>query len=83
MNRSPLGHGLPCELAPTIPSPITQGYRSKCDFSFGFDLDGHMSVGFLLGLFKEGKNTILVRFIWYTVMAMLFGCVGTKRMSAC
>ena len=41
-------------LNPIIPSPIIEGYRNKCEFTVGKDLDGKASVGFLLGGFKDG-----------------------------
>ncbi|KCV71240.1 hypothetical protein H696_02190 [Fonticula alba] len=47
-----------CKLEPTIRSPVTDGYRNKCEFSFGYSPAGKPTVGFLLGLFKEGKAFI-------------------------
>lgn len=41
-------------LNPIIPSLITEGYRNKCEFTVGKDLDGETTVGFLLGGFKDG-----------------------------
>lgn len=40
------------------PSPVTTGYRNKCEFSFGFDKDGQPCVGFSLGGFREGTVTV-------------------------
>lgn len=51
--------GLPCKLLPTIPSPKTEGYRSKYEFTFGRDLVGEKTCGFLLGLYKEGVHAVL------------------------
>lgn len=42
-----------------IASPFTEGYRTKCEFSIGTDLDGRPSVGFLLGLYKDGITAVL------------------------
>jgi tRNA (uracil-5-)-methyltransferase len=52
-------NGLPCELQEIIPSPIENGYRNKCEFSFGRDLNGEKSCGFLLGLYKQGFTAVL------------------------
>lgn len=41
-------------LNPIIASPVVEGYRNKCEFTVGKDLDGKVSVGFLLGGFKDG-----------------------------
>jgi tRNA (uracil-5-)-methyltransferase len=59
--------GMPCPLLPTIPSPKTEGYRqdsklisrSKYEFTFGRDLEGEKTCGFLLGLYKEGVHAVL------------------------
>ncbi|KAI8622797.1 S-adenosyl-L-methionine-dependent methyltransferase [Chytriomyces sp. MP71] len=48
-----------CPLETVVPSPIIDDYRTKCEFTIGFDLDGQKSVGFLLGLFKDGVTTVL------------------------
>ncbi|KAJ3085294.1 tRNA methyltransferase 2, partial [Physocladia obscura] len=48
-----------CELQDVVPSPVIDGYRNKCEFTVGFDLDGKPTVGFLLGLFKEGITCVL------------------------
>jgi tRNA (uracil-5-)-methyltransferase len=47
------------EIEDVIKSPQTQGYRNKCEFSFGRNTDGEKSLGFLLGLFKNGITTVL------------------------
>ncbi|KAL1521797.1 hypothetical protein AB1Y20_021450 [Prymnesium parvum] len=41
--------GAPCPVAPVVPSPLTEGYRNKCEFTFGMDADGRPNVGFQLG----------------------------------
>ncbi|KAJ3320989.1 tRNA methyltransferase 2 [Boothiomyces sp. JEL0866] len=51
--------GLPCKILDTIASPETEGYRTKCEFTFGRDMDGNKSCGFLLGLYKNGITTVL------------------------
>ncbi|KAJ3207110.1 tRNA methyltransferase 2 [Dinochytrium kinnereticum] len=48
-----------CTVHDCVPSPILTGYRSKCEFTFGFDLEGKPAVGFMLGLFKDGIVTVL------------------------
>ncbi len=40
-----------CPLEDVKVSPIVNGYRNKCEFSVGID----KSVGFRLGLYKEGS----------------------------
>ncbi|KAJ3036893.1 tRNA methyltransferase 2 [Rhizophlyctis rosea] len=52
-------NGLLCPLEKIIPSPQQDGYRNKCEFSFGKNFEGKATVGFLLGLFKEGKINVL------------------------
>ncbi|KAI9030440.1 S-adenosyl-L-methionine-dependent methyltransferase [Hyaloraphidium curvatum] len=46
--------GLPCPLLDIVPSPIETHYRTKCEFSFGVDPWGKQTLGFLLGLVKDG-----------------------------
>jgi tRNA (uracil-5-)-methyltransferase len=43
--------GLACNLEGIIESPITNGYRNKCEFSVGLSLQGKPTVGFSLGSF--------------------------------
>lgn len=50
---------MPCELLPIVPSPIQHFYRNKCEFSFGKNAEGQVTLGFMMGLYKEG--TIEVR----------------------
>lgn len=49
--------GLCCPTDSIHPSPVTEGYRNKCEFSIGFDTDGKPCVGFRLGLFRDGVIT--------------------------
>ncbi|KAI8878141.1 S-adenosyl-L-methionine-dependent methyltransferase [Backusella circina FSU 941] len=51
--------GMECEFLPPIKSPILQGYRTKCEFTIGKDLEGQNTVGFLLGLYRDGITTVL------------------------
>ncbi|CAN6479326.1 unnamed protein product [Victoria cruziana] len=46
--------GLPCKLEGIIGSPLIEGYRNKCEFSLGYSLTGELTVGFMLGNFREG-----------------------------
>lgn len=39
----------PCPLAPVTRSPLEVGYRNKCEFSVGLDVQGAPCVGFMLG----------------------------------
>lgn len=49
-----------CEPA-VVGSPRETGYRSKCEFSFGRNAAGEKTLGFLLGLFKDGITSVLVK----------------------
>lgn len=51
--------GMDCELLDTIQSPVVNGYRTKCEFTIGKDLDGAPTVGFLLGLYRDGITAVL------------------------
>ena len=35
-----------------LPSPVTAGYRNKCGFTIGKNLDGEVDVGFRLGKYR-------------------------------
>ncbi|TKY67226.1 Zinc finger CCCH domain-containing protein 24 [Spatholobus suberectus] len=50
--------GLPCELEGIVASPIVNGYRNKCEFSVGYSLEGKVTVGFMLGNFREGVTAV-------------------------
>ncbi|KAI9255623.1 S-adenosyl-L-methionine-dependent methyltransferase [Phascolomyces articulosus] len=50
---------LPCKMYDPVPSPDINGYRTKCEFTIGKDLDGKPTVGFLLGLYKLGITAVL------------------------
>ncbi|XP_072985162.1 zinc finger CCCH domain-containing protein 24 [Typha latifolia] len=50
--------GLPCKLEGILESPIINGYRSKCEFSVGYSLQGKRTVGFMLGNFREGVTAV-------------------------
>ncbi|KAL0079720.1 S-adenosyl-L-methionine-dependent methyltransferase [Phycomyces blakesleeanus] len=50
---------LPCPISSIIPSPEINGYRTKCEFTIGKDLDGRRTVGFLLGLYRAGITAVL------------------------
>lgn len=45
---------LPCEMRDIIPSPITEEYRNKCEFSVGKTEDGKLMVGNRLGSYASG-----------------------------
>ncbi|KAJ3191293.1 tRNA methyltransferase 2 [Irineochytrium annulatum] len=54
------GKGNPiCRVENALPSPILAKYRNKCEFSFGEDQEGRRTIGFMLGLFKDGIVTVL------------------------
>ncbi|XP_074572861.1 zinc finger CCCH domain-containing protein 24 isoform X1 [Curcuma longa] len=50
--------GLPCKLEGILESPLTNGYRNKCEFSVGYSLHGKPTVGFMVGSFREGITAI-------------------------
>ncbi|KAI8082079.1 S-adenosyl-L-methionine-dependent methyltransferase [Thamnidium elegans] len=50
---------LPCEVLDPIGSPVTEGYRTKCEFTIGYNLDREPTVGFLLGLYRDGVTSVL------------------------
>lgn len=45
---------------PVLPSPRTEAYRNKCEFTFGPGPDGAPTLGFLLGAFKSGVIAVVV-----------------------
>ncbi|KAI9485396.1 MAG: S-adenosyl-L-methionine-dependent methyltransferase [Benjaminiella poitrasii] len=47
-----------CEILDIIQSPSIYEYRTKCEFTIGTDLKGEKTVGFLLGLYKNGITAI-------------------------
>ncbi|RMX63427.1 hypothetical protein DD238_007189 [Peronospora effusa] len=50
--------GLCCPMESIHSSPVTESYRNKCEFSFGFDNEDKPCVGFRLGLFREGSVVV-------------------------
>jgi tRNA (uracil-5-)-methyltransferase len=50
---------MPCDVLEPIPSSVVDGYRTKCEFTIGTNLDGKPTVGFLLGSFRDGVVTVL------------------------
>uniref|UniRef100_A0A1J3CEL4 Zinc finger CCCH domain-containing protein 24 n=1 Tax=Noccaea caerulescens TaxID=107243 RepID=A0A1J3CEL4_NOCCA len=50
--------GLSCKLEGIIESPITHGYRNKCEFSAGYSVEGKLTVGFMLGNFSAGVTAV-------------------------
>lgn len=53
-----LFNGLPCEFIPIKGSPRTDGYRNKCEFSIGKDLNNETVVGFRLGSYATGFTEV-------------------------
>ncbi|PSN32844.1 tRNA (uracil-5-)-methyltransferase A [Blattella germanica] len=48
-------NGLPCELWKVRPSPVVDGYRNKCEFTVGMNVEtGQRTVGFRLGSYVKG-----------------------------
>lgn len=43
---------------PIVPSPIQNGYRNKCEFAIGKNSEGEVSVGFSMGLYRDGVVAI-------------------------
>ncbi|ESQ51323.1 hypothetical protein EUTSA_v10016347mg [Eutrema salsugineum] len=50
--------GLSCKLEGIIESPVTNGYRNKCEFSTGYSVEGKLTVGFMLGNFSAGVTAV-------------------------
>ncbi|KAG2293592.1 hypothetical protein Bca52824_040261 [Brassica carinata] len=50
--------GLSCKLEGIIESPLTNGYRNKCEFSTGYSVEGKLTVGFMLGNFSAGVTAV-------------------------
>jgi tRNA (uracil-5-)-methyltransferase len=57
-----------------IPSPIQEGYRSKCEFTIGKSLEGEPTVGFLLGLYRDGQISVLVS-IHQSILKLIYLCI--------
>ncbi|KAJ3340359.1 tRNA methyltransferase 2 [Gonapodya sp. JEL0774] len=51
--------GLPCPFLDIVPSPVTESYRTKCEFSVGRNLSQELTVGFLLGGFRDGDMAVM------------------------
>eukprot|EP01147_Barroeca_monosierra_P002022 gene2022-5095_t len=52
--------GLPCELLDTVPSPLIDEYRTKCEFTIGTGPDGtEKTIGFRLGSYSDGSITVV------------------------
>lgn len=47
-----------CELRQIIGSPVTEGYRNKCEFSIGKTLDGETMVGNRLASYAQGCTSV-------------------------
>ena len=47
--------GIGCAIDSILASPKIYGYRNKCEFSIGLNAEGKATVGFRLGLFKNGS----------------------------
>lgn len=56
---SEANRGLICPLDEVVKSPVLTHYRNKCEFTIGHDFDGQRTIGFLLGLFREGVTVVL------------------------
>ncbi|XP_064489262.1 tRNA (uracil-5-)-methyltransferase homolog B-like [Ornithodoros turicata] len=54
-------HGLPCPLRPVLPSPITEAYRNKDEFSVRQGPSGEpKTVGFIIGSPADGEKVVCV-----------------------
>ncbi|ORX52878.1 S-adenosyl-L-methionine-dependent methyltransferase [Piromyces finnis] len=56
---SDANRGLICPLDEVVKSPVLTHYRNKCEFTIGHDFEGQRTIGFLLGLFREGVTVVL------------------------
>ncbi|DBA03162.1 TPA: hypothetical protein N0F65_003882 [Lagenidium giganteum] len=50
--------GLCCPMDSIHRSPVTEGYRNKCEFSIGYDENGKPCIGFRLGLYRDGSIVV-------------------------
>ncbi|XP_055346675.1 tRNA (uracil-5-)-methyltransferase homolog A-like [Paramacrobiotus metropolitanus] len=48
-----------CPLDVIRPSPITEKYRNKCEFSIGYSPSNEKTIGFKLGKYKEGVIVVI------------------------
>ncbi|KAJ1915791.1 hypothetical protein IWQ60_008320 [Tieghemiomyces parasiticus] len=55
---APFHDNAPCHVLATVPSPVLDGYRNKCEFGFGTDADGQPTLGFMAGKFSRGTVTV-------------------------
>eukprot|EP00049_Salpingoeca_infusionum_P025379 m.18997 g.18997 ORF g.18997 m.18997 type:complete len:652 (+) comp7968_c0_seq1:189-2144(+) len=52
--------GVPCPILDTVPSPIVDGYRTKCEFSIGTGPEREVNmVGFRVGAYMDGSITVV------------------------
>lgn len=49
-----------CPALPIVPSPVINGYRNKCEFTIGVDVNGSPVVGMTCGKYVEGVTTVEV-----------------------
>lgn len=49
-----LHNGLSFDLLGIKGSPVTEGYRNKCEFTVGYDEENQLTVGFRLGAYATG-----------------------------
>jgi len=47
-----------CDLVGIVRSPVLEGYRNKSEFTIGNDSQGQPTIGFNVGLFREGNVAI-------------------------
>lgn len=53
-----LHNGFPCEYEAIKESPVIDGYRNKCEFSIGKDVNNETVVGFRLGSYATGFTEV-------------------------
>ncbi|RNA09498.1 tRNA (uracil-5-)-methyltransferase -like protein [Brachionus plicatilis] len=52
--------GMCCKLIETVPSPVIDDYRNKCEFTIGYNEDESKTVvGFRLGEYKTGSSEVV------------------------
>lgn len=52
-------NGLMCNFYGVKPSPVTEGYRNKCEFTVGIDEEtGLKTVGFRIGTYADGSTGV-------------------------
>lgn len=59
IQKKKVAHGAICELAEIIPSPVSEKYRNKCEFTVGVNPEtDELTLGFRVSTYKEGSYAV-------------------------